>query len=70
MYTGLPLMPLPVALSLLAFFVYALQCASTLAVMRREANGWRWPAFAFCWMFALAWSAAFVTYHGAMALGL
>src|SRR5262249_33685345 len=39
-----PLMTFPTALSLLAFFVYALQCLSTLAILRRETNGWRWPA--------------------------
>lgn len=63
-------MSLPTALSLLAFFVYALQCFSTLAVMRRETNGWTWPALAFCAMFACAWVASFVTYRVALALNL
>lgn len=49
--------------SLLVFFVYALQCTSTLAVMRRETNSWRWPAFAFTYLLALAYGASFVTYR-------
>jgi ferrous iron transport protein B len=56
--------------SLLVFFVFALQCASTLAVMRRETNSWRWPAFAFTYLLALAWGASFATWHAAAALGL
>jgi ferrous iron transport protein B len=57
------------ALSLLVFFVFALQCTSTIAVMGRETGSWRWPALAFAWMLALAWSASFVTYRIATALG-
>jgi len=49
--------------SLLIFFVFALQCMSTLAVMRRETNSWRWPAFAFGYLLALAYGASFVTYR-------
>jgi ferrous iron transport protein B len=49
--------------SLLVFFVFALQCASTLATMRRETNSWRWPAFAFGYLLALAYGASFVTYR-------
>ena len=56
--------------SLLVFFVFALQCMSTLAVMRRETNSWRWPAFAFGYLLALAWCASFATWHVAAALGL
>jgi len=56
--------------SLLVFFVFALQCMSTLAVMRRETNSWHWPAFAFCYLLALAWCASFATWHAAAALGL
>lgn len=67
---GRPLMPMATALSLLAFFVYALQCTSTLAVMRRETNTWRWPAFAFGYLFVCAWTASFVVYRGALFLGL
>ena len=45
----------PVVAALLAFFLYALQCMSTIAVMRRESGTWRWPAIAFGYMFVLAW---------------
>jgi len=53
----------PTAASLLVFFVFALQCTSTLAVMRRETSSWRWPAFAFGYLLALAYGASFVTYR-------
>jgi len=49
--------------SLLVFFVYALQCMSTLAVMRRETNSWRWPAFAFCYLLALAYGASYLVHR-------
>jgi ferrous iron transport protein B len=48
--------------ALLVFFVFALQCLSTIAVMRRETNSWRWPAFAFAYLLALAWAASFVAH--------
>jgi ferrous iron transport protein B len=51
------------AASLLVFFVFALQCMSTLATIRRETNSWRWPAFAFGYLLVLAWGASFVTYR-------
>jgi ferrous iron transport protein B len=44
--------------ALLVFFVFALQCLSTIAVMRRETNSWRWPAFAFGYLLALAYTAS------------
>lgn len=68
--SGKPLMSLPTALSLLAFFIYALQCFSTLAMMRHETNSWIWPAFAFAYMFACAYGASFLTYRAALAFGL
>jgi ferrous iron transport protein B len=49
--------------SLLVFFVFALQCMSTLAIMRRETNSWRWPVFAFSYLLTLAYGASFVTYR-------
>ena len=49
----------PTVAALLVFFVFALQCLSTLAVMARETNGWRWPAFAFTYLLALAYAASF-----------
>ncbi len=54
--------PLSTALAFLAWFVFAPQCISTLAVTRRETNGWRWPAFMFGYMFAAAYVAAGVTF--------
>jgi ferrous iron transport protein B len=54
--------------SLLVFFVFALQCTSTLAIMRRETNGWRWPAFAFCYLLLLAYGASFATHRLVSAL--
>ncbi|UCE85165.1 MAG: ferrous iron transporter B, partial [Deltaproteobacteria bacterium] len=67
--TGARVFDAPTVASLLVFFVFALQCASTLAVMRRETNSWRWPAFAFTYLLALAYGASFVTYRlvGALA---
>lgn len=56
---GEPLFTPPVVAALLAFFVFALQCISTIAVMRRESGTWKWPAIAFTSFFALAWVAAF-----------
>jgi ferrous iron transport protein B len=49
--------------SLLVFFIFALQCMSTLAIMRRETNSWRWPAFAFSYLLVLAYGASFATHH-------
>ena len=54
---------LPTALALLAWFVFAPQCASTLGVVRRETNSWKWPAVMFAYMSVLAYLAAFATYH-------
>ena len=48
--------------SLMVFFVLACQCMSTLAVVRRETNSWRWPAFAFSYLLAIAWLASFATH--------
>jgi len=61
---------LPTALAFLAWFVFAPQCLSTLAVTRRETNGWKWPAFMLGYLFALAYAAAGATFWAATALGL
>jgi len=61
---------LPTALALLAWFVFAPQCLSTIAVIRRETNGWKWPAFTLAYLFTLAWCAAGITFWTATALGL
>jgi ferrous iron transport protein B len=62
--------PLPTALAFLAWFVFAPQCISTIAVVRRETNGWRWPLFMLAYLFALAYLAAGITYWVALWLGL
>jgi ferrous iron transport protein B len=59
----LPVFTVPVALSLMVFFALCCQCASTLAVIRRETGSWRWPAFTFAYMTGLAYFAAFVVYR-------
>lgn len=61
--TGRPVFDLPTALSLLVFFVFALQCSSTIVVMARETGSWKWPALAFTYMLVLAWGGSFVTYQ-------
>jgi ferrous iron transport protein B len=48
------------ALALMIFFAFAMQCTSTMAVVRRETNSWKWPAFQFAYMLVLAYGAAFV----------
>jgi ferrous iron transport protein B len=60
---------LATALALLAWYVFAPQCASTLAVIRRETGGWRWMAVTFFYMLALAYAAAFATFQIARAVG-
>jgi ferrous iron transport protein B len=61
---------LPTALAFLMWFVFAPQCISTIAVTRRETNGWKWPAFMVGYLFVLAYVAAGITYWSAVALGL
>ena len=61
---------LATALAFLAWFVFAPQCISTIAITRRETNGWRWPLFMVGYLFALAYAAAGITYWTAVALGL
>jgi ferrous iron transport protein B len=61
---------LATALAFLAWFVFAPQCISTLAVTRRETNGWKWPLFMMGYLFVLAYVAAGITYWSAVALGL
>jgi len=58
-----PVFDPPTVAALLVFFVYALQCMSTLAVMRRETNSWRWPAFAFGYLLVLAYGMGFVAHR-------
>ena len=57
------------ALTLMVFFVLAMQCMSTLAVVRRETNSWTWPAFMLAYMTGFAYVAALITYQGGRLLG-
>ena len=66
---GTPVYSPLVALSLLVFFALACQCMSTLAVVKRETDGWRWPLFLFTYMTVLAWASSFVVYQGGRWLG-
>jgi ferrous iron transport protein B len=59
---------LATALSLLAWYVFAPQCLSTLATVRRETNSWRYPLIMAGYLFAMAWVAAFATYRVTAAL--
>src|SRR5687768_762445 len=61
---------LPTALAFLAWFVFAPQCLSTIAVARRETNGWKWPLFMLAYLFGLAYVFAGLTYWIAVAAGL
>ena len=61
---------LATALAFLAWFVFAPQCISTIAVTRRETNGWKWPIFMVTYLFVLAYLAAGATYWTAVAFGL
>jgi ferrous iron transport protein B len=56
-------------LSLLAWYVFAPQCLSTLVVVKRETNSWRYPLYMAAYLFALAYAAAFITYRVALMLG-
>lgn len=60
---------LATALSMLAWYIFAPQCASTLAVIRRETGSWGWMAATFAYMLVLAYAASLVTYNVAVALG-
>jgi ferrous iron transport protein B len=51
------------ALALMIFFAFAMQCTSTIAVVKRETNGWKWPAVQFFYMLVLAYGAAFAVNH-------
>ncbi len=55
--------------TLMVFYVFALQCVSTVVIVRRETNSWKWPAFQWLYMTVLAWVLAFITWHGGRLLG-
>jgi ferrous iron transport protein B len=54
-------------LALMIFFAFAMQCTSTMAVVRRETNSWKWPAIQFIYMLVLAYISAFAVNHVVMA---
>jgi ferrous iron transport protein B len=60
---GTPVFTLPMVFGLLVFYAWCLQCAATLAVIRRETNSWRWPVFAWSYMTALGYGAALLIYQ-------
>jgi len=66
---GTPVYTPLVGVTLMVFYVFAMQCASTVAVVRRETNSWKWPVFQWLYMGALAWVLAFVTFRGGHLLG-
>jgi ferrous iron transport protein B len=65
---GTPVFSIPVAVSIMVFFALCAQCVSTLMVIRRETNSWRWPVFSFAYMTVLAYIGAFLTYQIGMRL--
>lgn len=67
---GTELLTPATAVSLLVFFVLAMQCLSTVVTVRRETRHWKWPVIQFAWMSGLAWVAAFVVFQGLRAAGV
>jgi ferrous iron transport protein B len=67
---GQPLLSPATAVSLLVFFVLAMQCLSTMVTVRRETRSWRWPLLQFAWMTALAWVGAFGTFQMLRLVGI
>ena len=66
---GRAVFDVPVALSVMVFFALCAQCASTLVVIRRETNSWRWPIFCFVYMTVLAYIGALVTFQVGSMIG-
>ncbi|MBS1532099.1 MAG: ferrous iron transport protein B [Bacteroidetes bacterium] len=60
---GTPVFTVAVAFSLMMFYAFAMQCASTMAVVYRETKSWRWPAAQFAYMTGLAYIMSFITFH-------
>jgi ferrous iron transport protein B len=60
---GSPIFTLPMVLGLLLFYAWCLQCAATIAVIRRETNSWRWPVFAWTYMTAIGYTGALLIYQ-------
>jgi ferrous iron transport protein B len=67
---GTPLYTVRLGLALMVFYLFAMQCASTVAIVRRETNSWKWPVIQWLYMGVLAWCMAFLTFQGGKLLGL
>ena len=67
--SGRPVWTPLTALTLMVFFVLAIQCMSTVAIVRRETNSWMWTLFMVAYMTGIAYLAAFLTYQGGKLLG-
>lgn len=66
---GRPLFTPLVCFSLMIFYVFAMQCMSTIAIVKRETNGWKWPIFQTAYMTGTAWILSLIVYQGGRALG-
>lgn len=66
---GRPLFTPLVCVGLMVFYVFAMQCISTIAIVRRETNSWRWPLFQIGYMTGTAWLLSLIVYQGGRALG-
>ena len=67
--TGLPVWTTLTAICVMVYYVLAMQCMSTVAVMRRETNGWKWPLFQIGYMTALAYGVTFIVYRTGLLFG-
>lgn len=67
--TGKPAYTTLTAISLMIFFALAMQCMSTVAIVKRETNSWKWPLVMFSYMTSLAYICSFILYQGGTALG-
>ena len=66
---GRPVFTPLTCISLMVFYVFALQCMSTVAVVKRETNSWRWPIFQLAYMTALAYTASLIVFQTGRFLG-
>jgi ferrous iron transport protein B len=62
-HTGKPVYTLATGMSLMIFYVYAMQCMATLAVVKRETKSWKWPLIQLAYMGAMAYLAAFIAFN-------
>jgi ferrous iron transport protein B len=68
--SGAPTFTALTAICLMVYYVLAMQCMSTVAVMHRETNGWKWPLFQIGYMTALAYTVTFIVYRAGLFLGM